>query len=412
MIRKRMSCALALIVAISLASQTVQAQGFGAVPPALQRPQTDEATVRLVWKSILTRYPEMVDGPDRNGIFVVQIALWPDGRYVAGGMRYVEKASDVNAVQQELRDQIPMDVNGINGMPSVTKGSVLPDGRALKASVLLNVSMVPANWDGSRDKGIVRRAVMQPYAELFLPRSADHVNQLVVVMNEKGEVAQKKVIAIPVEHQGTMTRYNNPRIAAADFAELGLAADQVGVMGDLNLSAPVTVARPSPSPALGADGISRGQSPFSDMQTNMRTLMVRYAWPRRSGEPVGGTALDMNSIPRQERSPEPMTQISQQVGKYFPPGSATDGNWMLLTFNGEVLRTGHVDLGKDEALTNVYAERLMPGIKVATTMGMSHMATPTKPGEALAAPIRVTIFFLTADSPLPPPEEIRPAAAR
>jgi hypothetical protein len=107
-----------------------------------------------------------------------------------------------------------------------------------------------------------------------------------------------------------------------------------------------------------------------------------------------------------------MIQISQQVGKYFPPGSATDGNWMLVTFNREVLRTGHVELGKDEALTNVYAERLMPGIKVASIMAMTHRATGTEPANPVGAPIRVTIFFLTADSPLPPPEEIRPAAAR
>lgn len=397
MIRKLWNSVLAATVALPLVSGA-QVPILPGLPPGMQQPQADESTQRLVWQAILGRYPEMVDGPERAGTFVVALVLWPDGRYVAGGMRYAELPNQTGAIQQELRDQLPMDINGVQGLGSPRRGSVVPGNRILKANVQMTVSMVPSNWDASRDKGIVRRAVMQSHSDLFLSRNGDHVNQLVVVMNEKGEIAQKRVVQVRVEHQGNMTMYNNSGPKAADFSALGLDADRVGVMGDFSINLPMTTRPAMPMPTVGADGIARGQVPFDSPM-----LMVRYAWPRRNGEPVGGVALDWNSIPRPEMPRQPMLELGPQIDKYFPPGSPAQGNWMLVRLTGEVLRTGHVDLGKNESLTSAFIERQMPGVRIVSTLQTSQMRGAPRPGDAFGNAVSVTVFVAASDTPLPPP---------
>ena len=431
--RKTLACVIALVSAVVTVAQAMEAAATGSgrtdprsfMPPALRTPEADPAVVRLVWQAVLTQFPEIVDDPERSGIFVVAIALRPDGSVVRSGMRYAEQESDVNANQQALRDLMPKDVNAISGMADMAyrrKGATVLDDRVLKGTVRLDATMVPSNWDETRDSGLVQRAVIQRHADLFLPRSSDHINQLTVAMNEKGEIVGERVETLTVEHQGTMSRVTSgcrlpsgagdfatfgisPQEGAAIFAGLGLAADQVGLAGSLSASLPVNQAAVSQSPrlAVGADGIARGALPVSDLPV----LRVCYAWPRRPGEPVGGTPLAWDSIPRPRNEvPSQMRQVNQLVEQYFPSGSPADGNWMLLTYNGEVLRTGHVELGKGEYLTGMYVERMLPGIKVRSSMGTTRAVSPKAPGEMPHETINVNVFFLAPDSPLPPAENV------
>src|SRR5690606_27685612 len=142
------------------------------------------ATANLVWEAVAGRFPEIVEGPERDGRFVVALALRPDGSVVAGGMRHVEARAnqEFSAAQRELADLLPTDGRGIQGlalMPS-PKGTVVAGNRVLKGDVLLNVRMVPANWDATRDEGIVRRVVQEKYADLFRPMRGDYINQVTI----------------------------------------------------------------------------------------------------------------------------------------------------------------------------------------------------------------------------------------
>lgn len=416
MIRKILFCSIAIANVMVGAAHAQQAPGMPAaptpgarpgfsslMPPAMQMPQEDEATVRLVWLAVVDRFPEIVNGPDRQGTFVVAIALRPDGRVVQSGMQFAASPAETNASQQALRDVIPAAGRSIPMMGPYTRGSTVLDDRVLKANVILNSRIVPSNWDETRDVGLVRSAVLQQFPDLFLPRSADRINRLTVVMNENGEVAREKVESLAVVHQGTMTSVPEARgrLTAEVFEPLGLAPDQVGVMGDLPVSifdAPVRLEMP----VIGADGIARGPSPMAEP----RTLMVRYAWPRRPGEPVGGEPPAQDPV-LQAPSQSPMMDIGRLVEQYFPSGSPSSGNWMLLTFDGKVVRTGHVELGENERFTNTYLERQMPGIRLAPgAASMSHVPTPKSPGDPIGPPINVSIVFLAQGSPMPPPGEL------
>jgi len=428
---KHLAHAIATCGVLLLPESVIAAEGqqgpLEAMSPALRMPQTDEATARLVWQAVVNQFPEIVNGPERDGIFVIAIALRPDGSVVRSGLRYSERESDWYANQQALRELMPVDAGEISGLLAnlgyQRKGAAVLDDRILKGRVVLNVQMVPANWDETRDSGLVQRAVIQRHANLFLPPSGDHINQLTVVMNEKGEIARERVEALTVEHQGAMATvlgqcrlppragdFGEYRISVdegvAVFGALGVGPDQVGMAGSMRLSVPISaaVAAQSPRPVIGADGIERG------VVLDTPELEVCYAWPRRPGEPAGGTPLAWDSIPRpRNRTPPQMLQVYQLTEQYFPSGSPADGNWMLLTYDGKVLRTGHVELHRDEALTSTYVERMLPGIKVGSSEGWAHTVTPKNPGEMHDEIISGSVFFLQPGSPLPPPENVLPA---
>jgi len=396
-----------------------------AMPPALRMPQADEVTARLVWQAVANQFPEVVNGPERDGTFIIAIALRPDGTVVRSGLRYAASAAEVNSDQQALHVLLPS--GGMStplGFGPQARGTVVLAGRTLKARTAIAYTIMPANWEEARDVALIRRAVIEKHVDLFLPMSADHINQLTVSMNENGGIAHERVEMLAVEHHENMSRvvggcqipeiagaftalHLDANAAAAGFADLGLELDHVGLMGMLQLTLPGSGRSPAPLPTVGADGISRGAMMVFDPPV----LQVCYAWPRRPGEPVGGTVLAQDSLPRNDASSSNAEyEIGRLAERYFPPDGPRGGNWMLLTFNGKVVRTGNVELGKDERLTQTYVERLIPGIKIAGSSGMEYFSAPKRPGDSYGPQIHVDVYFLSKDSPLPPPEDM-PAVA-
>lgn len=400
-----------------------QAELLSSMPAALRPPQTDPATARMVWDAVVDRFPQIVDGPERGGVFIVAIALQADGSVVASDMRYIERheLSGLNEIQRELNELLPVDSRQVlAGFESTQrKAAVIPGDRVLKGEVRLIARRVASNWDEKRDSGIVRRAVLANHPDLFLPMSGDHINQLTLVMAEDGTIARHKVQPLAIEQLGSGTRIRGgcgalrpgvpPEILAtaiAELAALGVEPEHAGLVGTLRITLPPDQAQLQGGRTIGADGIARGQP----AALGMPSLNVCYVWPRRPGEPIGGTPLVRDSVSDVSAMAPQRQQVSRLVEQYFPEGSPAKGNWMLLTHEGQVVRTGHVALANDENLTNVFLERMFPGIRINATMSTSRTVMPKIPGEMPYEMINVTVAFLAADSPLPPPEDMPRAA--
>ncbi len=201
----------------------------------------------------------------------------------------------------------------------------------------------------------------------------------------------------------------NVEEALASFTTLGLGPDRRGVAGrspESPRSGPLRQARSAPT--VGADGISGSNA----WPRHADTAGLAAAWPRRYGRAGGRKATGVDSIPRQQNEvSSQMQQISRLMEQYFPSGQlCVTGNWMLLTYNSEVPRTGHVELGKDERLTNVYMERMFPGIKIGSTMGTTRMLRPKIRGRCRANQSASTSCSRRRTPPLPPAEDLLPPA--
>lgn len=396
---------------------------LSSMPAAFRPPPTDPAAARMVWDAVVDRFPEIIDGPERGGVFFIAIALRENGGVVASDMRYIERHAiqGLNEVQRELNELLPQDSRQVlAGLESTHhKAAVIPGDRVLKGEVRLIARRVTRNWEAERDSGIVRRAVLANHQDLFLPMSGDHINQLTVVMAEDGTIARHKVQPLAIEQLGNSTRIHGgcgplrpgvpPEIltrAIAELSALGVEPEHAGLVGTLRVTLPPDQAQLQGGRTIGADGIARGQP----AALGIPSLNVCYVWPRRPGEPIGGTPLVWESVPDVSATAPQRQQVSRLVEQYFPEGSPAKGNWMLLTHEGQVVRTGHVALANDETLTNVFLERMFPGIRINATMSTSRTVMPKMPGEMPGAMINVTVAFLAADSPFPPPEDMPRAA--
>lgn len=396
--------------ALALEAQPVPPPSTGARPtPApliqqLQPPPLDAAATAQLWRRVLDRHPEIATGPQRSGSYVVLLVTKPDGQVVRDTIQYAANAAELSNANASLTSSF---TEGTGTVLRGTRGNTLAGAGPLTADVMVHHRVVPADWDESRSLELVRRAVMQDHGNLALPPGG-YMYLLTVVMNEQGGIAREKIELLEGDGSGVT---GPVRSDFNSFMDLGLPSQNVGVTGLLRVSLFDPQPAGAAAPAVGPDGILRGVTlPVS------RGVMVRYAWPRRPGEPVGGAqtlraATPMAMVPAPQAAAfNDMSRIARQ---YFPEGGPSSGNWMVMSASGEVLRTGHVELAADERLTNAYIERLIPGIRIASSTALAMMgsiprgALPAQrvPGERFTLPpiqaTTVHIFVLEPGATLP-----------
>src|SRR5262249_33893455 len=128
------------------------------------------ALVDLALMRAAERHPELVEGPEIDDTYAVAVALREDGIVVtsAAKLRTREKLRDVAA---EIERSLPRDGAGSNmGRP---KGTLLPNGRALRANVMLRVDTLSMSYDVSRSNLRVRQILGNQYADQMLPIGGD-----------------------------------------------------------------------------------------------------------------------------------------------------------------------------------------------------------------------------------------------
>jgi hypothetical protein len=119
-------------------------------PSRLQQGQQREAHVIA---ELVKRYPEIVDGPERDGHFTFVIVFQPDGTVFREGMRYADNQPQTNVDRQELSDSMRERTTGMTTMDMRRKGDVLPDGRVVKSDFNYTYSVLRGDFDSLRLPG-------------------------------------------------------------------------------------------------------------------------------------------------------------------------------------------------------------------------------------------------------------------
>jgi hypothetical protein len=143
--------------------------------------------------------------------------------------------------------------------------------------------VLPADLDESRDAGRVVDAVRAKHQDLLFPSESPQpgIQLLTVLMDERGQIAGEAVELLsdaqyksldPHPVVGDPIRgaigepcnfYNPPPVPTEAFKVLGLDAAGIGKTGFLRVT-PV------------------------EWRPSAHAVLVRYAWPRRPGESIGG----------------------------------------------------------------------------------------------------------------------------
>jgi hypothetical protein len=360
----------------------------------------DAAASERVWLDVLDHFPELTQGPRREGTYVVDRAVLPDGTLAINAIHYAAGPQELAALSINATRSL---AEGTVTVLTRSRGTTLPDRRTLGADVRIQYRAAPAQWDASRSVDLVRRAVLRDHRQLLLANGKGYNYRVTVVMDEEGGIAREKVELIDTNAGGMPARLD-----LTSFEKLGLPSQDVGVMGSTNITQ--FDAQGGAAATVGADGILRGFE-----MPSIRSISVLYAWPRRPGEPVGGRPSPMLDVVRAYRpmAAAEAAQSSQMVRlaqQYFPEGGPRTGNWMLMSASGEVLRTGHVDLAAGELLTTAWIEQRFPEVRIAESHSMGFAASSPGPQPAAqgtpfrTSPVQVTsvdIFTLAPDSPAP-----------
>jgi beta-lactamase regulating signal transducer with metallopeptidase domain len=231
--------------------------------------------------------------------------------------------------------------------------------------------------DPSRDVAIVRAKVRARYASLFEPLSADGSSLLgdgsrllTVFMTEAGDIDRAKVeVAKDIDIDPA---------TAAHFVAMGIASERIGPIGTTYLYA----------------------AHYMD-DSDLKSLRVIYAWPRRPNEP--------------EPKPEPPEQpaaaganddpaVNRSIAEHYFPDLYTYPKewpradpWVLLDRQGKVVTTGR-RIGMSGHDLQLYLDSLYPGIRTdgfqATTVHGEH-------GQWA----EVNFLWLAADSPVTDPSK-------
>lgn len=170
--------------------------------------------------------------------------------------------------------------------------------------ILASWVLLPADFDESRAAGRVADVVRAKHSDLMRPtgdlldrsKVFTDLNLLTIFMTEDGQIGRQAVEVTsikawkamdprPGNAQTTLTRvYTPPAVPVEAFKVLGLTPDQVGQTGLLEVRPLVKW----PGDESGARASTREMRRVMEEQSKGLMVIVRYAWPRRPGEPIGG----------------------------------------------------------------------------------------------------------------------------
>jgi hypothetical protein len=219
----------------------------------------------------IERHPELVDGPERDGMLAVAIALYEDGRILSEAMRFAPDV-DFRSIETELRQTLPPDGRQEHGAKQ--KGSRLPDGRVLRNEVRLRMVVVPDQYDYARSDVRVAEIVRARHADLMVSATSPDIGRLVVFMSDDGQIQRESYVSDPLKGSGRVLSSGDPDsvafLAQQISTSLGVDINQIGLIG-------LTTLQDGPATIGNMDG-------SLNVSDKLRVLPLLYAWPRRAGE--------------------------------------------------------------------------------------------------------------------------------
>jgi hypothetical protein len=159
--------------------------------PLLPMPASRDVPKDAALQIAVARHPELVEGPAMDGMFEVVIAMRTDGGVISSAARPATR-ENIGAVRAELERTLPRD-GGLTTSANLRKDTALPDGRSLRADVMMRIALVPDGYDPMRSNVRVLEILGDRYADLMLPAADGYLNRLTVFLAEDGSIQREKL---------------------------------------------------------------------------------------------------------------------------------------------------------------------------------------------------------------------------
>jgi hypothetical protein len=259
----------------------------------------------MVMRAAVQKYPELVGEP-HDGTYNLEIVLRAEGSIYDSKLSFLTESRIQNSLLPiaPMRDAL-RGMSG-NGRVVIDQGQALADVGEASGEIHAMWLILPEGYDESRNAGRVNDVVVATHYDYMLPtrdelepdRVYTNVNVLTVFMTEDGQIAREAVESITIKSLLAMTpRPLSPRgliarvlvptpVAVEAFQVLGLDAEQIGQTGEIVVQPAIGG---STAEELSADENKRAIRFALDTMRFQPLVLVRYAWPRRPGEPSGGS---------------------------------------------------------------------------------------------------------------------------
>ncbi|MEO8315764.1 MAG: hypothetical protein ABI645_13345 [Pseudomonadota bacterium] len=293
------------------------------IPALVGADEERQFQAELALRKAVELYPELTQGPEIDGHFVVSLNLKRNGTVLGNSLAIAHSTDEINVEMHRLQ---PLD--GSQLFTDRGKNMPLENGQRLRGALTLAISVVPDNFDVSRANGRVEEIVRADHAHLM---SADKSgwNTLTVLLAENGEIQRENVEFIGYEEQRSAGQKSpGPEVRAAEMArKLGVDVERIGLMGSTTIAdSPLFVA-------------------------GRRWLRVEYAWVRRADESKPKYGPDrVNPMFSTVDQAAALTVVEEVFPEVFlqadPPsdGPAPIRPIIVFTTDGKVIATGWVNM--------------------------------------------------------------------
>jgi hypothetical protein len=325
--------------------------------PINRSPQLRELA-QDVQDAVIARYPELTSGPDRSDSAMVDLVMRADGSIES--IEMVRSVPGVPNFTNPPRGQ-PTPGSVVQGLANMAAGSLARNGARLRSTVVVRYTALGRPIEGNdtaRAPQRVHEAVRVAFPELLLPMNLPQSNRITVFMTEDGRISKHYV----EQHtQERIRQYGDidPQSFAALWEPMGLRADELGTMGITTV-----VVMPTSVPAVN--------DPRNEEAP--KAAVVLYAWPRRPGEPIGGTPQSDASAELATRVTFTYTEVAQVLEQLLPGalndrGIAPNGApWLVMSRDGSVLRSGYIPPPTGNIIGVSLLQPLVPDLRLKEFM--------------------------------------------
>ncbi len=179
---------------ISSPSQIKSAAPDIGLLPALPTTEKFVSDFDFVMRTVMQKYPEIVNGPDREGYYRIGITLRGDGSISRSGLQWHQEGESA-----EMNDDIHGLVPGTNPpkMRMLQRGFSMADVGTLKSDVVLLYSVLPTGFGDPRfaNREETTKAIVARYCPDASVRKGERAaRQCWVVLTQEGRVIRSGVI--------------------------------------------------------------------------------------------------------------------------------------------------------------------------------------------------------------------------
>jgi hypothetical protein len=326
-----------------------------------------ETAIDLALQQAAERHPELVVGPDTDGLFSATLLIRADGTLVGSVVRLIPASKRGTAYRLAAEEmEVPFDASQSAGFRA--KGALLPDGSALRAPVDLQLGVVSDSYDMARSEHQVLTAVRKQNADLVLPGTGAEQSLLTIFLSADGSIDRESLeheaqLAPPPvalrpgegDRTGQIARFLAQEVAT----RLSLHLDQIGVVGVASME-------------MARAGVQPDASGAQRRGADRDRLQILYAWPRQAGEsaPVFGQFGPAGTAPATLEPKFNEAAALEILKREIPDAFLVDTDvagtlGVFLNHQGELIRAERLPASRDGANNDFeLVQQLAPGVKM------------------------------------------------